>query len=139
MKANLFATLGPEVDGGIVLSGHTDMVPVADQDWTTEPFVMEERDGRLYGRGTCDMKGFIAAALAMAPRFAQRVSTSTCRNFETISSGFGRLFAILGPPFPKHSGGPVQQGRLTSKAPARLRHGCSQVLTVSTRWTLAEA
>ncbi|MFW8595149.1 acetylornithine deacetylase [Cribrihabitans neustonicus] len=69
-KANLFATIGPVRDGGIVLSGHTDVVPVTDQDWTTDPFVMAERDGRLYGRGACDMKGFIAAAVAMAPRFA---------------------------------------------------------------------
>jgi len=65
-KANVFATLGPEEDGGIVLSGHTDVVPVEDQDWTSEPFAMREADGRLYGRGTCDMKGFIAAALATA-------------------------------------------------------------------------
>ena len=72
-KGNLFATLGPDVDGGIVLSGHTDVVPVADQDWTFDPFVMEERDGRLYGRGSCDMKGFIAAAVTMAPLLAERV------------------------------------------------------------------
>ncbi len=65
-KANIFATLGPEMDGGIVLSGHTDVVPVADQDWTSDPFQMVERDGKLFGRGTCDMKGFIAAALAFA-------------------------------------------------------------------------
>ncbi|PKP85030.1 MAG: acetylornithine deacetylase [Alphaproteobacteria bacterium HGW-Alphaproteobacteria-2] len=70
-KANLFATLGPEGDGGIVLSGHSDVVPVEDQDWTSDPFVLTERDGLLYGRGTCDMKGFIAACLAMAPRFAE--------------------------------------------------------------------
>jgi acetylornithine deacetylase len=70
-KANLFATIGPERAGGILLSGHSDVVPVADQDWTTDPFAMVERDGRLYGRGTCDMKGFIAACLAMAPRFAE--------------------------------------------------------------------
>lgn len=69
-KANLWATLGPEGDGGLVLSGHSDVVPVADQDWSSDPFCMEERDGRLYGRGTCDMKGFIAAALAKAPAFA---------------------------------------------------------------------
>lgn len=73
-KANLFATLGPKVDGGIVLSGHSDVVPVTDQDWSSDPFVMDERAGRLYGRGTCDMKGFIAAVLAMAPVFAQRVT-----------------------------------------------------------------
>ncbi len=69
-KANLFATIGPKADGGIVLSGHTDVVPVIEQDWASDPFVMEERDGRLFGRGTCDMKGFIAACLAMAPEFA---------------------------------------------------------------------
>lgn len=70
-KANLFATIGPEVDGGILLSGHTDVVPVADQDWSTDPFDMVEHDGRLYGRGTCDMKGFIAAAVTMAPLYAR--------------------------------------------------------------------
>jgi acetylornithine deacetylase len=72
-KANLFATLGPDVDGGILLSGHSDVVPVADQDWTSDPFVMVEREGKLFGRGSCDMKGFIAAAVAMAPAYAQRV------------------------------------------------------------------
>lgn len=72
-KANLFATLGPQCDGGIVLSGHSDVVPVTDQDWSSDPFEMVERDGLLFGRGTCDMKGFIAATLAMAPLYAQRV------------------------------------------------------------------
>lgn len=70
-KANLFATMGPQMDGGIVLSGHTDVVSVEGQEWTSDPFVLTERDGRLYGRGTCDMKGFIAACLAMAPGFAE--------------------------------------------------------------------
>ncbi len=65
-KANLFATIGPETDGGIVLSGHTDCVPVG-QGWSSDPFRAETRDGRLYGRGSCDMKGFIAAALALVP------------------------------------------------------------------------
>jgi len=69
-KANLFATLGPERDGGIVLSGHSDVVPVTDQAWSSDPFTMVEADGRLYGRGACDMKGFLAATLAMAPDFA---------------------------------------------------------------------
>ena len=72
-KANLFATIGPEVDGGIVLSGHSDVVPVAEQDWASDPFELIEHDGHLYGRGTCDMKGFIAAATAMAPVFAEQV------------------------------------------------------------------
>lgn len=64
-KANLWATLGPKVDGGIVLSGHTDVVPVAEQDWTSDPFEMVLKDERLYGRGACDMKGFIACCLAL--------------------------------------------------------------------------
>ncbi|MCB1394563.1 MAG: acetylornithine deacetylase [Rhodobacter sp.] len=69
-KANLWATLGPEGDGGLVLSGHSDVVPVTDQDWSSDPFELVERDGRLYGRGTCDMKGFIAACVALAPDWA---------------------------------------------------------------------
>jgi len=72
-KANLFATIGPDTDGGIVLSGHSDVVPVDEQDWASYPFEMTEDQGLLYGRGTCDMKGFIAAAVAMAPYFAERV------------------------------------------------------------------
>ncbi|QXI45781.1 MULTISPECIES: acetylornithine deacetylase [Pseudomonas] len=66
-KANLFATIGPRDVGGIVLSGHTDVVPVDGQAWTVEPFALSERDGRLYGRGTADMKGFIASVLAAVP------------------------------------------------------------------------
>ena len=65
-KANLFATFGPDGDGGIVLSGHTDVVPVDGQDWSSDPFKVEARDGKLYGRGTADMKGFLAAALSFA-------------------------------------------------------------------------
>jgi acetylornithine deacetylase len=68
-KSNLIASLGPAVDGGVVLSGHTDVVPVAGQAWTSDPFALNERDGRLYGRGASDMKGFIALALAAAPDF----------------------------------------------------------------------
>lgn len=70
-KANIFATIGPEVDGGIVLSGHSDVVPVTDQAWSSDPFGMRIAEGKAYGRGTCDMKGFIAAALAMAPHYAK--------------------------------------------------------------------
>jgi len=70
-KANLFATIGPARDGGVVLSGHTDVVPVTAEDWTTPPFVADVRDGRVFGRGTADMKGFIACALALAPRYAE--------------------------------------------------------------------
>ncbi len=70
-KANLFATIGPDRPGGVVLSGHTDVVPVADQEWSSDPFEIVERGGKLYGRGTCDMKGFVAACVAMAPVFAR--------------------------------------------------------------------
>lgn len=71
-KANLFATLGPDAPGGIALSGHTDVVPVAGQDWRSDPFAAIQDGGRLYGRGACDMKGFIGAALSLAPEFAGR-------------------------------------------------------------------
>lgn len=71
-KANLFATIGPRERGGIVLSGHTDVVPVDGQAWTVDAFRLTERDGRLYGRGTADMKGFIASVLAAAPVFLER-------------------------------------------------------------------
>ena len=66
-KANLYATVGPNVAGGVVLSGHTDVVPVDGQPWDTDPFRIVEKGGRLYGRGTCDMKSFIAIALAKVP------------------------------------------------------------------------
>jgi acetylornithine deacetylase len=69
-KANLFATIGPRVDGGVVLSGHSDVVPAAEPDWTGDPFVAMRRDHGVYGRGTADMKGFLACALAMAAEFA---------------------------------------------------------------------
>ena len=70
-KANLFASTGPEGAGGVMLSGHTDVVPVDGQAWTSDPFVLTPKDdGRIYGRGTCDMKGFLALALAAAPDLA---------------------------------------------------------------------
>jgi acetylornithine deacetylase len=71
-KANLYATLGPPGKGGIMLSGHTDVVPVDGQDWHSEPFAVLERDDRLYGRGTADMKTFIAVVLAQLPQIAAR-------------------------------------------------------------------
>ncbi len=70
-KASLFATVGPAVRGGIVLSGHTDVVPVDDQAWSSDPFTLVARGDRLFGRGTCDMKGFIACVLAIIPEFAR--------------------------------------------------------------------
>lgn len=69
-KANLFATLGPDEPGGYVLSGHTDVVPVDGQDWSSDPFKPEVRGDKLFGRGACDMKGFVGVALAMLPKIA---------------------------------------------------------------------
>lgn len=68
-KANLYARLGPAGSGGILLSGHSDVVPVDGQNWSVPPFALSERDGKLYGRGTADMKGFIACMLAAVPHF----------------------------------------------------------------------
>ncbi|CAN5372228.1 acetylornithine deacetylase [soil metagenome] len=69
-KASLWATIGPQVDGGVVLAGHSDVVPVVGQPWTSEPFDLICREGRVYGRGTADMKGFAACAIACAPILA---------------------------------------------------------------------
>ena len=69
-KSNLLATIGPAVAGGVVLSGHTDVVPVDGQPWSTDPFTLTQKGERLFGRGTCDMKGFLALALAAAPELA---------------------------------------------------------------------
>ena len=76
LKANLYASVGPTDQGGVLLSGHTDVVPVDGQPWTRDPFRLTEHDGRLYGRGTADMKGFLACALAAADR-ASRMTLST--------------------------------------------------------------
>jgi acetylornithine deacetylase len=70
-KAALWVTIGPADRPGIVLSGHTDVVPVAGQSWSHDPFTLTERDGRLYGRGAADMKGFVATCLAMVPEMAR--------------------------------------------------------------------
>ena len=67
-KVNLLATLGPRTGAGVILSGHMDVVPTEGQRWTSDPFRLAERDGRLYGRGTADMKGFLACMLSLADR-----------------------------------------------------------------------
>jgi acetylornithine deacetylase len=99
-KANLFATLGPRGEGGIALSGHTDVVPVEGQAWDTDPFEMVEKDGRLYGRGTSDMKGFIACALALVPEFVERglktpLHLAFSYDEEVGCIGVGRLISDL--------------------------------------------
>ena len=70
-KANLFATVGPQAPDGVVLSGHTDVVPVDGQPWDTDPWTLTLRDGKYYGRGTCDMKAFYAVGLALLPEFTK--------------------------------------------------------------------
>jgi acetylornithine deacetylase len=99
-KANLFATLGDTGTPGIVLSGHTDVVPVDGQQWNTPPFELVEDGGRLYGRGTSDMKSFIAAALALAPEFVHRglqvpLHLALSYDEEVGCIGVGRLIADL--------------------------------------------
>ena len=71
-KANLYASTGPAGLGGVMLSGHTDVVPVEGQAWSVPPFALTERDGRIYGRGAADMKGFVACAVAAMLRAAKR-------------------------------------------------------------------
>ncbi len=75
-KASLFATLGPSDTSGIALSGHTDVVPVKGQDWASDPFTLCKAEGRLYGRGACDMKGFLASVLALVPKVTTKSLTT---------------------------------------------------------------
>lgn len=100
-KANLFATLGPADRPGIVLSGHSDVVPVDGQDWTSDPFNVRQAENRLYGRGTADMKSFIALCLALAPDFAacrlsQPVHFAFSYDEEVGCIGVRRLIEDLG-------------------------------------------
>jgi acetylornithine deacetylase len=99
-KANLFATLAHRDAGGIVLSGHTDVVPVDGQAWDTDPFRLAEKDGRLHGRGTADMKSFIACALALVPEVLERglkvpLHLAFSYDEEVGCLGVGRLIADL--------------------------------------------
>ena len=100
-KANLFASFGPDEDGGIVLSGHSDVVPVDGQDWSSGPFMPEVRDGKLYGRGSADMKGFLGTALSLVNEIA-RIKLKTPLHValsydeELGCGGVGRLLADLG-------------------------------------------
>ncbi|MBT5413442.1 MAG: acetylornithine deacetylase [Rhodospirillaceae bacterium] len=100
-KANLFATLGPQDRPGICLSGHTDVVPVDGQDWATDPFDLTEKDGLLYGRGTCDMKSFLAVALALVPEFQRRgletpIHLAMSHDEEVGCRGVPRMLARMG-------------------------------------------
>jgi acetylornithine deacetylase len=99
-KANLYATIGPEDQGGIMLSGHTDVVPVDDQDWHSDPFKLLEKDDRLFGRGSCDMKGFIAVVLSLIPELVGRrlrtpIHLSFSHDEEIGCIGVRRLIGII--------------------------------------------
>ncbi len=105
-KANLFATIGDDDAGGIVLSGHTDTVPVAGQPWDSDPFRMVEDHGRLYGRGTTDMKGFIGCALALVPELAARTLATPIHfalsyDEEVGCLGVRPLIALIGDELPR--------------------------------------
>ncbi|HEY8573355.1 acetylornithine deacetylase [Phenylobacterium sp.] len=105
-KSNLIASIGPAEAGGVVLSGHTDVVPVDGQPWSSDPFVLTERDGRLYGRGTCDMKGFLALALAAAPDLAgahlkKPVHLAFSYDEEIGCLGAPRMIEIIGRELPR--------------------------------------
>jgi acetylornithine deacetylase len=100
-KANLYATVGPAGIGGIMLSGHTDVVPVDGQDWHTDPFTVVARGGRLFGRGTADMKSFVAVVLALLPTIAARplrtpVHLAFSYDEEVGCRGARRLVAAIG-------------------------------------------
>ena len=106
IHANLFATLGPPGDGGVGLSGHMDVVPVTSQNWDTDPFKLTERDGRLYGRGACDMKGYLACVLAMVPEFKTRqlkqpIHILFSYDEEVGCTGVKPMIAELGKTLPK--------------------------------------
>jgi acetylornithine deacetylase len=130
-KASLFATVGPAGIGGLGLSGHTDVVPVSGQTWNTDPFVLSERDGKLYGRGSCDMKGFLACVLAMVPAFKRRKLTIPLHlafsyDEETGCTGVRPMIAELGKtlPLPRmvFVGEPTEMGVVDAhKGPVRWR------------------
>ena len=99
-KASIWATIGPAGPGGIILSGHTDCVPVEGQSWTSDPFTLTERDGRLHGRGACDMKGFDASVLALVPelvaaRLDRPVHIALSYDEEIGCTGVREMIAIL--------------------------------------------
>ena len=91
-RANIHGLIGPKIDGGVVLNGHTDVVPVEGQDWTSHPFHLTARDGRLHGRGAVDMKGFLACMLAAVPMWKEKalkrpIHISMC--YDEENGGFG--------------------------------------------------
>jgi acetylornithine deacetylase len=105
-KANLLASIGPEVPGGIVLSGHSDVVPVTGQSWSSDPFAMLQRGDRLYGRGTADMKSFIAIALALVPEMraaglARPIHLAFSYDEEVGCTGVGPMIELIARELPR--------------------------------------
>lgn len=93
-KANLHATIGPQEPGGIALSGHVDTVPVDGQSWTSDPFTLRRQDDRLYARGACDMKGFVASCLAAVPDIKRRRLTRPVHLFISYDEEVGCFGAV---------------------------------------------
>ena len=130
-KASLFASIGPTDSPGLALSGHTDVVPVTGQSWDSDPFTLTERDGRLYGRGSCDMKGYLACALAMVPEFKRRrlklpIHLAFSYDEEVGCTGVRPMIAELGKrlPLPRlvFVGEPTEMGVVDAhKGPVRWR------------------
>jgi acetylornithine deacetylase len=136
-KANLFATIGANRPGGVVLSGHTDVVPVEGQDWSSDPFAAEERGGRIYGRGTADMKGFIACTLAAVPELAtadlkRPVHLAFSYDEEVGCLGVGRMIDAILSALPRPAA--VIVGEPTSMRIAAAHKGiCAMTTTVRGR------
>lgn len=134
-RANLLATIGPPVDGGVVLSGHTDVVPADATGWSSDPFRVDERHGRLYGRGTVDMKGFLACALAVAPSIAVSGLTRPLHLAFTFDEEVGCLGApLLLDDLLSHGPRPAAAivGEPTSLAMVHAHKGCFEFTTTAT-------
>ncbi|HML27700.1 MAG TPA: acetylornithine deacetylase [Hyphomicrobium sp.] len=105
-KSSLYATIGPADEGGVALSGHTDVVPVEGQKWTSDPFTLRSEGGKLYGRGSADMKGFLAATLAAVPDYKKRklkkpIHLAFSYDEEVGCIGVRPMIAELGKELPK--------------------------------------
>lgn len=135
-KANLLARIGPKHEGGVVLSGHTDVVPVNGQPWSTDPFTLVDKgDGRLYGRGTCDMKGFIACALSQVPHwvtleFDRPIYLAFSYDEEVGCVGAPRMIERLMADHPRP--GVVVVGEPTLMSPVVAQKGATNLRTVVT-------
>lgn len=136
-RTNLLARIGPAVEGGVVLSGQTDVVPVEGQTWQSDPFTLTERDGRLFGRGSCDMKGFIACALAALPAWCELARRGELQRPVWLALSYDEEIGCLGAPrmidhLLAHHPRPaaVIVGEPTLMAPVSLQKGITTLRTV---------